>query len=360
MRSYIVHLPCAVLTVRATSHAHAIERAVQFASSNTRRRSNVQPQPSGDQHRVDRPVLEQPMKRTALALALVAGLLTATAGCDPNVTHAATAPVGAWAFCGVHPDAAAAQATANALAWSGVTATMGPCMPPDWSTYTPSNPGGRYIDVQAYARLVEINATAGMQTVVYDARVWSDDPAVRAAAIDMWQPMVADIAAFDMGDEFDPATTEWAILVHRWEVVTQTVTPVLGVAPFTNHLAREPILDQAVADLPGSLLSFDDYSTTADGLPARTLDLARLYDDVAPDLMCAVNALPFNGQEPTWNQTARNMWFMRSAGCDSFLIFGGVQPYGATLDSTDPAFGPSLVNGWWPSPLAFGVKVGVR
>lgn len=274
--------------------------------------------------------------------------------------HAQPTPVDtqAWAFCGVHPDAPHAQATASALHWSGIDATMGPCMPPDWSSYTPSNPGQRYVDPDTYLRLVAINHDAGMKTIVYDARLWSDDPAVRAQGIATWQPVVADIAAFDMGDEFDPKTPEWAVLVHRWQIMVTDIAPVLGVQPYTNHLADTAVLDRAVVDLPGATLSFDSYTQDAQGIPQDTLALARQYDGQASNLMCAVDALPFTDHSPTWNGIASSMWLMRFAGCDSFLIFGGVQPYGADLSTGDPYFGPSLDAGGWPSALGFGVKIG--
>lgn len=291
---------------------------------------------------------------TALGLALAA-LLTLGGLARPQAAQAApTARAGTWAFCGVHPDAPGAQRSAYSLSFSGVDATFGPCMPPDWTSYTPSNPGARYINPDAYARLVTINANAGMRTVVYDARLWSDNPAERATAVEFWRPQASHIAAWDMGDEFDPATTEWPILVHRWQTIGQP----LGIAPFTNHLAQPGILAQALTDLPGPRLSFDSYTEDAQGIPQDTLKLAAAFGPLTDDMMCAVNALPFADHAPTWLTTARNMWLMRLAGCDSFLIFGGMQPYGPTLTSTDPQFGPSLVNSGWPTALALGVLLG--
>lgn len=288
------------------------------------------------------------MKRIVIALSILAGLFIS------HPAHA-QAPTKVWAFCGVHPDAANAHAAVSALAFSGITATFGPCMPPDWSSYTTSNPGQRYVDPATYERLVVLNASVGLSTVVYDARMWSDDPQVRATAVALWEPHRADIAAFDMGDEFDPKTPDWAVLVHRWALVVKNP---LGIAPYTNHLADISVLSQALRDLPGSILSYDSYTEDANGVPNDTLTLARAFDSQTPDLMCAVNAMPFNDHNPNWYHTARNMWLMRFAGCDSYLIFGGVQPYGPTLDITDPQFGPSLVNGMWPTALGFGVRLG--
>ena len=75
-----------------------------------------------------------------------------------------------WAFCGVHPDAPyAAKAIHTLAASAGIDATFGPCMPPDWSTYTAAEPGGRYADPDTYFRLTVMNASEGMKTIVYDA-----------------------------------------------------------------------------------------------------------------------------------------------------------------------------------------------
>lgn len=297
------------------------------------------------------------MSRVAV---VVAGLAAAVLSAAPAPAQAAApaAPVGVWAFCGVHPDAPHAAQQARAMSWSGVDATFGPCMAPDRTTYTPSNTGPRYVTPDVYMRLVNLNAAAGMRTVVYDARVWSDDPAVRQTAISFWRPVIDHVAAFDMGDEFDPRTTEWPILLHRWQTVTAEVTPALGVAPYTNHLADPAILTQAAADLPGPILSFDSYTLDANGIAQDTLTLAREFDSATPDLMCAVNALPFNGLVPTWSGIAANMWQMRAAGCDSFLLFGGARPYGATPDTVDPFFGPSIAEAGWLPVLGIGVRAG--
>src|SRR3954462_14515500 len=92
-----------------------------------------------------------------------------------------------WAFCGVHPDAPNAARSVETLARrAGIDATFGPCMPPDWATYTPAEPGRRYVDPPTYLRGAELNPSVGMKTIVYDARLWSADDGVRRAAIDFW------------------------------------------------------------------------------------------------------------------------------------------------------------------------------
>jgi hypothetical protein len=82
--------------------------------------------------------------------------------------------------------------------------------------YSPAFTADRYVAPDVYMRLVQLNATVGMKTVVYDARLWADDFATRDSAIAYWKPVLANIAAWDMGDEFDPATPDWNILLHRW------------------------------------------------------------------------------------------------------------------------------------------------
>src|SRR5262245_23106730 len=153
--------------------------------------------------------------------------------------------IDAWAWCGVHPDDPSAQAAANSMAVAaGIDATFGPCYP--WFFgYSPQEPGVegqhtpyRYVSPQTYRRLLDINANAGMKTVVYDNRVWDDNPMVRQQAIDFWMPVKDHIAAWDLGDEFNPAADdgEWDILVERWNIVRQFVTPATGIQPYTNHL----------------------------------------------------------------------------------------------------------------------------
>jgi hypothetical protein len=164
------------------------------------------------------------------------------------------------AFCGVHPDAPNASRAVNSLAVSaGIDATFGPAMPPDWSTYTPAEPGRRYADPDTYDRLTALNASVGMKTVVYDARLWSTDASIRQTAIDFWQPSIAWIRAFDLGDEFDPRTADWAELVARWRIMFDIVYPATGIGPFTNHLPDAEVLSRALVDMPeqAAHLSFD-------------------------------------------------------------------------------------------------------
>jgi hypothetical protein len=224
---------------------------------------------------------------------------------------------------------------------SGIDATFGPCLQPP-PNYTPDNPGGRYASVDVYRDLVILNATVGLRTIVYDARVWASDPAVRDAAVTEWQPYLPWIAAWDMGDEFDPTKPEWAILIERWTRVRSDVLLRTGVPPFTNHLATA--VDQAIVDLPGStdLLSFDQYEGDLGVAIAR-----RLAPQVQ-DLMCALNVLP-HGFIPVTPDTVRlGGQALQAAGCTHLLIFGGVRPYdtdGFTRDSVVDDIGT-------PTPLA--------
>lgn len=243
-----------------------------------------------------------------------------------------------WAFCGVNPSLPNAQDIANRMAqYGGIDATFGPCMSPDWGTYTPTNPGRRYIDPQSYASLTVINANAGMQTIVYDARVWSDDESVRQEAVQFWAPFLPWVRAFDMGDEFDPNSPDWQVLIHRWNNVLSYVTPQLGIGPFTNHLPNG--MGQALRDLPGASahLSFDDYNL------GEATWLADHFDGMVNHLMCSVNAMPHGGNNATYSSIQYAMRALRNNGCDSFLIFGGVQPYAEDGISPDPYFGTSLI-----------------
>lgn len=264
------------------------------------------------------------------------------------------AAVDVWAFCGIHPDHPHAQQQADTLAdIAGVDVVFGPCLPPDWSTYTTSEPGQRYADPDTYRRAVRINAEAGMRTVVYDQRVWSPDPAVRDEAILFWTPVLPSIAAWDMGDEFDPGWPEqWNALIERWAVVRDLVEPVTGIPPFTNHLGSAWTLDRALAEIPGQteMMSFDAYDVPA------SLRLAETYSSRVDYLMCAVNALPHGPYQPTPASATSDMRAHAQAGCDGILIFGGTQP----IDT--PGFDhPSLVYpDGSPTPLAAAVLKGSR
>jgi hypothetical protein len=259
----------------------------------------------------------------------------------------------AWAFCGVNPTDPLAQRKANSLAKdAGINVTFGPCLPPP-SDYTAANPGSRYLPPDQYLALTVINANAGMKTVVYDARIWSDDPAVRQEAIDFWLPHVSWMAAWDMGDEFDPGTSDWGTLVYRWETVRTYVAPVTGVQPFTNHLGSSGVLSAALADLPGSeqLLSFDAYPEV-NGRMVASLALASEFQGKTANLMCAINALPHGSFVPTASSIRRHMNDHRKVGCDSYLIFGGEMPI-----NTAGFTKPSLINkSGKPTSLAAAVK----
>lgn len=246
-------------------------------------------------------------------------------GCDttaPPPPPRAEKP--AWAWCGVMPPApgdTAAESIAieavRALAYDGgIDATFGPCIEPDWNTYSPAFPGQRYASPATYMRLVKLNASVGMQTVVYDSRVWSTEPRLRQAAIDYWTPVLHNIAAWDMGDEFDPASDQWQVLINRIEQVLFDVTPATGVHPYTNHLASAVGL--ALDTVPGSdrMLSFDQYWSDKGAL------IAAQVDHRTSNLMCAINAL----QHGTYVVTPEADIAALDPWCDSWLIFGGVLP----------------------------------
>lgn len=265
---------------------------------------------------------------------LAAAALAVLAASSCAVSPGARPEADTWAFCGVHPDDPTASTKVFTLSrQAGIDATFGPCLPPDWATYTPADPGARYTDPATYARLVDLNALVGMTTVVYDARVWSTDPTVRAEAVEFWQSRTRWVEAWDMGDEYDPDGPHWPILVDRWHIVLEHVTPATGVRPFTNHLWWS--LDQALADLPGQAdhMSFDLYE-----IP-ESLAVAERFAGRTANLMCAINALDHGPYRLSAYGIETQMLDHRDAGCDTFLIFGGVNPYDT------PGFDlPSLVN----------------
>lgn len=286
------------------------------------------------------------MKRLISTIILAAVGLVSTA-CDPVPTRPEAET---WAFCGVHPDEPTALARAQTLRnVAGIDASFGPCLPPP-ANYTPSNPGSRYLDPAGYKRALLNNAAAGMKTIIYDARIWSTSAATRQAAINFWQPHLANIRAWDMGDEFDPASSDWNILVARWNRVLTYVTPATGVGPFTNHLPWA--LDEALRDMPAQVnhLSYDMYNVE------YSLAIARDFAPQTNHLMCAINALEHGPYVPTPLGIETAMLDHRDAGCDSFLIFGGDMPYAT------PGFGtPSLVNSnGTPTALADAVARGAR
>lgn len=280
----------------------------------------------------------------ALALVALAACSCARVGTTPPRTEADT-----WAFCGVHPADPYAQAKVATLAnRAGIDATFGPCLPPDWTTYTTTNPGQRYADPATYARLVDLNAGVGMTTVVHDARVWSPDAQVRLEAVQFWQSRLRWIEAWDMGDEFDPAGPDWQVLIDRWQIVLEWVTPATGVGPFTNHLWWS--LDKALATLPGQdeHMSYDLYE-----MP-ESLAVAERFAGRTANLMCAINALDHGPYRTSAWVVEAQMLDHRDAGCDSFLVFGGDMPINT------PGFDvPSLVHpDGSPTPLADATRRG--
>lgn len=257
-----------------------------------------------------------------LWLGIVAGVpsppVSAAAPPTPPVT------VDTWAWCGVSPDDPVAATAVRAMAEvGGIDATFGPCNVPS-PTYTPAFTANRYVSSDTYMRLVQLNATVGMKTVVYDDRLWSPDPLVRNTAIGYWTPVLANIAAWDMGDEFDPTGPEWTILKTRWNTMRTFVEPLTGVQPFANFLPTS--LDQALKDLPGSerLLSFAKY----DGDLGASI--AQAFNSRAK-LMCGVNELDHGGRVATPKSIHTGMDALKDAGCDQILVFGGFPVYDTAL-----------------------------
>jgi hypothetical protein len=254
----------------------------------------------------------------ALWLGIVAGMPT-----TPASAAIPTPPqtVDVWAWCGVNPDVPEAAAAVRAMAQvGGIDATFGPCNIPK-EPYSPANTSNRYVAPDVYMRLVKLNASVGMKTVVYDQRLW--DPQGRAGALVFWQPVLANIAAWDMGDEFDPTNSlEWNTLKARWAAMRSFVEPVTGIPPFTNTLPSTMALNQTLTDLPGSerLLSFAKY----DG--DKGVSLAHAFDALATKLMCGVNELEFNFV-PTPASIRADMDALKAAGCDQILDFGGFPVY---------------------------------
>jgi hypothetical protein len=267
-------------------------------------------------------------RSAALAVGLLIGAVFALPA-RPASAAAMPAPprqVDAWAWCGVNPDDPAAATAVRAMAQAGgIDVTFGPCNDPTSPPYTPANADTRYVLPDVYMRLVQLNASVGMKTVVYDKRLWSMLATDRSAAIAFWTPVLANIAAWDMGDEFDPNGSEWPILKARWTVVLNNVTPSTGVRPFSNFLPNSFALDKALADLPGAdqLLSFAMY----DG--DRGVSLASSFDSRATKLMCGVNELAFDFM-PTAFSVRTDMDALKQAGCDQILVFGGFPVYGST------------------------------
>jgi hypothetical protein len=300
---------------------------------------------------------------TAFAVAL------SVPGLAPARSQAILGPtpkkVDAWAWCGVHPDDPSAQATANSMATvAGIDATFGPCyLPPPG--YTPEDPGVegqdtpyRYVSPETYRRLLLINAQAGMKTVVYDNRVWDPNPTVRNAAVAFWTPYLANIAAWDLGDEFDPNNpldpNQWNILIERWNRVRGDVSVRTGIQPFTNHL--ESALDLALKDLPGAnqLLSFTHYP------PDLGVSTAKRLDSKVQTLMCGVNTFKHLIFNPTPEKILDDMAQLVAAGCDRFLVFGGFVVYdnGATRGGAgQAAYGNQSIVDTSGAPTTWAVAV---
>jgi hypothetical protein len=193
-----------------------------------------------------------------------------------------------------------------------------------------------------------------MKTVVYDARLWSDDPNERQAGYDFWGSHLDWVRAWDMGDEFDPATPEWEILKHRWNVMLTSTLPATGIGPYTNHLGSAAVLERALADLPraGAHLSFDLYD-----FPAAS-NLAAAFHGRVSHLMCAANALAYDpAHVPTSRRLTSEMKALRFSGCGSILVFGG-----APVVDGSAAFGTSsLVDSRGnATALAYAVRAGAR
>jgi len=275
--------------------------------------------------------------RRVVAVALVAASCTfASAGESQVEAVGAPTPVDTWAWCGVHPDDPVAAKAARSMAeFSGIDATFGPCK--DASPgYSPAFPGDRYVEPDEYMRLVLINAAAGMQTVVYDDRVWDLDPQVRKEAKAFWKPVYEHIAAWDMGDEFglvgenfDRDDPEWQLLAERTQLVLDDVAAETYIQPFSNHLAAA--VEAALEDIPGNreLLSFDQYWTD------KGVAIAESLDDRVETLMCAVNTYTHPGYSPSAATIRDDTGRLIDAGCDMILVFGGAQVY-------DSAYFPPL------------------
>ena len=260
----------------------------------------------------------------ALGIALWTGLAAILPSPRVSAAVAPTPPqtVDTWAWCGVNPDVPEAATAVRAMALAGgIDATFGPCNIPQ-AGYTPVDPKNRYVTPDVYMRLVLLNATVGMKTVVYDARFWGA-PQDRTAAIAYWQPVLANIAAWDLGDEYGPPPSpQWNVLRSRWTIMHTIVEPATGVQPFANFLPDPVVLNLALTDLPGSerLLSFATYSGDLGAGLAQTFN-------ARAKLMCGVNELDHNGLVSTPTTIRAGMDSLKAAGCDQILVFGGFPVY---------------------------------
>jgi hypothetical protein len=223
----------------------------------------------------------------------------------PQVEH--DVPIMVW--CGADPRDANARTYVSNLAASGIDSTMGPCLP--YTDYTPAFTGTRYAPPEVYMELVKLNASVGIETLVYDERLWSADPAVQAAAVAFWAPVTRSIEAWDMGDEFDPNGHEWEILRLRWERVIALGT---GIRPFTNHLGFA--VEQALATFGSAELAFDKYD--GDGGVA----IAASLTDRVGFLWCAFNTYQ-HGPYVVTDASIQAMIDALAAHCDGLIAFGG-------------------------------------
>jgi hypothetical protein len=265
------------------------------------------------------------MRRFVLSLISVALAAVAAVGVvlPPAAVQAAGTPpkqVETWAFCGLRPSDPSAAAAARSMAAAGIDAAFGPCIDA-FPGYSADEPGRRYVSFADYRQLVDIYAEAGIKTVVYDKRVWSDDPLVRDAAFTYWEPVFDSIEAWDMGDEFNPGFAQWDTLIHRWNIVRSDIMVRSGIPPFTNH--DRNAIDDALTDLPGSevMTSFDVYTGDLGA------SFARQFGSRVQNLMCAINAYDHLGLTPTPDKIRDGMGDLIDAGCDSFLVFGGYPVY---------------------------------
>jgi hypothetical protein len=262
------------------------------------------------------------MRKLIVVVLAAAGLVTSVRSAPASAAVGQVPKrVDTWAFCGVRPDDPLAQATADSMARdAGITATFGPCNEP--TDYTVINPGSRYVSPADYMRVVLINAKAAMKTIVYDARIYGNDTTERNAAITFWTPVLANIAAWDVGDEYQPPPNpEWNVLKQRWNNVRTLVTPRTGVLPYVNHLTGT--VAQALIDLPGSadLVSFTRYTGDLGA------SVAEAFDTKVKVVMCGINAFEHLIFEPTPTLIREGMADLVDAGCDRFLVFGGAQVY---------------------------------
>jgi hypothetical protein len=263
------------------------------------------------------------MRKVLIALAVTAAAFVVEV---PAPAGAAIGPVparvDAWAFCGVRPSDPTAAAAVASIAASGVSATFGPCNDPAPGDYTVIDPRTRYVDPATYMQLVLLNASVGMKTLVYDARIYSTEADKRDAAVAFWQPVLQHIQAWDVGDEYQPPPSgDWTFLRQRWNTVRNLVTPATGVPPYANHVVEA--LDDALTDLAGSdqLLSFTRYTGDLGA------SVARQYDARTRVLMCGINTYDHFGLVPTPTKIREGMYDLVEAGCDRFLVFGGQRVY---------------------------------